>query len=201
MLHDVFEQATQLTKYPSKNYRKPLLQRYVIRILLMYVSDPRVHRRMLTMSRVPIYSISSWSSIISLKIAMFVDPIRDIYEVVQTIHPRGQRLTGVGFHYLYFLPTLDQLPRRGASSDNYDAWARASAPSLASKPFPTQSRYLGPSHLLGHKTRHPAICLAEAHPRSRCYHNEIHWNLQGGIPGINFGISLEWNRIQYQCHP
>lgn len=48
----------------TKNYRKPLLQRYVIRILLM----------------VPIYSISSWSSIISLKAAMFVDPIRDIYE-------------------------------------------------------------------------------------------------------------------------
>ncbi|PVH83383.1 DUF300-domain-containing protein [Cadophora sp. DSE1049] len=48
----------------TKNYRKPLLQRYVIRILLM----------------VPIYSLSSWSSIISLKAAMFVDPIRDIYE-------------------------------------------------------------------------------------------------------------------------
>ncbi|RFU28271.1 hypothetical protein B7463_g8068, partial [Scytalidium lignicola] len=29
---------------------------------------------------VPIYSIASWSSIISLKFAMFVDPIRDIYE-------------------------------------------------------------------------------------------------------------------------
>ncbi|KAE9363051.1 DUF300-domain-containing protein [Stipitochalara longipes BDJ] len=48
----------------TKNYRKPLLQRYVIRILLM----------------VPIYSLSSWSSIISLKAAMFVDPIRDVYE-------------------------------------------------------------------------------------------------------------------------
>ncbi|KAK6585267.1 hypothetical protein PZA11_001994 [Diplocarpon coronariae] len=50
--------------FQTKNYRKPLLQRYVIRILLM----------------VPIYSISSWSSIISMKAAMFVDPIRDIYE-------------------------------------------------------------------------------------------------------------------------
>ncbi|KAG9241842.1 organic solute transporter Ostalpha-domain-containing protein [Calycina marina] len=29
---------------------------------------------------VPIYSLSSWSSIISLKVAMFVDPVRDIYE-------------------------------------------------------------------------------------------------------------------------
>ncbi|KAN0104419.1 DUF300 domain containing protein [Hyaloscypha variabilis] len=48
----------------TKNYRKPLLQRYVIRILLM----------------VPIYSLSSWSSIVSLKAAMFVDPIRDVYE-------------------------------------------------------------------------------------------------------------------------
>ncbi|KAI9054717.1 hypothetical protein LZ554_001868 [Drepanopeziza brunnea f. sp. 'monogermtubi'] len=50
--------------FQSKNYRKPLLQRYVIRILLM----------------VPIYSLASWSSIVSLKAAMFVDPIRDIYE-------------------------------------------------------------------------------------------------------------------------
>ncbi|KAF4126464.1 Pfam:DUF300 [Geosmithia morbida] len=48
----------------SKNYRKPLLQRYVVRILLM----------------VPIYSISSWTSMVSLNAAAFLDPIRDMYE-------------------------------------------------------------------------------------------------------------------------
>ncbi|RVX75716.1 hypothetical protein B0A52_00072 [Exophiala mesophila] len=48
----------------SKNYRKPLLQRYVIRILLM----------------VPIYAASSWASIVSLKAAFYLDPLRDIYE-------------------------------------------------------------------------------------------------------------------------
>ncbi|QPC72686.1 hypothetical protein HYE68_003438 [Fusarium pseudograminearum] len=48
----------------AKNYRKPLLQRYVVRILLM----------------VPIYSIASWTSMVSLKAAAFLDPIRDIYE-------------------------------------------------------------------------------------------------------------------------
>ncbi|KAK0629805.1 organic solute transporter Ostalpha-domain-containing protein [Bombardia bombarda] len=48
----------------TKNYRKPLLQRYVVRILLM----------------VPIYSISSWVSMVSLTAAAFLDPIRDIYE-------------------------------------------------------------------------------------------------------------------------
>ncbi|KAL7785184.1 organic solute transporter Ostalpha domain-containing protein [Trichoderma ceciliae] len=48
----------------AKNYRKPLLQRYVVRILLM----------------VPIYSIASWTSMVSLRAASFVDPIRDIYE-------------------------------------------------------------------------------------------------------------------------
>lgn len=48
----------------TKNYRKPLLQRHVIRILLM----------------VPIYSVSSWTSIMSQKAALFIDPIRDIYE-------------------------------------------------------------------------------------------------------------------------
>ncbi|EPE06115.1 hypothetical protein F503_02944 [Ophiostoma piceae UAMH 11346] len=47
-----------------KNYRKPLLQRYVVRILLM----------------VPIYSIASFSSMISTTAAQFLDPIRDIYE-------------------------------------------------------------------------------------------------------------------------
>ncbi|KAF5604664.1 DUF300 domain-containing protein [Fusarium pseudocircinatum] len=48
----------------AKNYRKPLLQRYVVRILLM----------------VPIYSIASWTSMVSLKAAAFLDPVRDIYE-------------------------------------------------------------------------------------------------------------------------
>lgn len=48
----------------AKNYRKPLLQRYVVRILLM----------------VPIYSIASWTSMISLTAAAFLDPVRDIYE-------------------------------------------------------------------------------------------------------------------------
>ncbi|KAI1331002.1 DUF300-domain-containing protein [Xylariaceae sp. FL0255] len=50
--------------FQLKNYRKPLLQRYVVRILLM----------------VPIYSISSWVSMVSLQAAAFLDPIRDIYE-------------------------------------------------------------------------------------------------------------------------
>ncbi|ROW15189.1 hypothetical protein VPNG_02929 [Cytospora leucostoma] len=47
-----------------KNYRKPLLQRYVVRILLM----------------VPIYSISSWISLVSFTLAQWIDPVRDIYE-------------------------------------------------------------------------------------------------------------------------
>lgn len=53
----------------TKNYRKPLLQRYVIRILLM----------------VPIYSASSWASIVSLKAAFYLDPLRDIYEASTVI--------------------------------------------------------------------------------------------------------------------
>ncbi|KAK8187902.1 organic solute transporter Ostalpha-domain-containing protein [Phyllosticta capitalensis] len=48
----------------SKNYRKPLLQRYVVRILLM----------------VPIYSAASWASLVSLKAAFWIDPFRDVYE-------------------------------------------------------------------------------------------------------------------------
>ncbi|KAL1953968.1 hypothetical protein VTO42DRAFT_1884 [Malbranchea cinnamomea] len=48
----------------TKNYRKPLLQRYVVRILLM----------------VPIYAVSSWTSIVSLRASSWIVPIRDIYE-------------------------------------------------------------------------------------------------------------------------
>ncbi|KAK3294759.1 organic solute transporter Ostalpha-domain-containing protein [Chaetomium fimeti] len=48
----------------TKNYRKPLLQRYVVRILLM----------------IPIYSVASWTSMVSRTAADFLSPIRDIYE-------------------------------------------------------------------------------------------------------------------------
>ncbi|KAK4251578.1 organic solute transporter Ostalpha-domain-containing protein [Corynascus novoguineensis] len=48
----------------TKNYRKPLLQRYVVRILLM----------------IPIYSVASWTSMVSETAADVLDPIRDIYE-------------------------------------------------------------------------------------------------------------------------
>ncbi|CAK3811248.1 transmembrane 184 homolog -like [Lecanosticta acicola] len=48
----------------AKNYRKPLLQRHVIRILIM----------------VPIFSAASWASLTSLKVAFWIDPFRDVYE-------------------------------------------------------------------------------------------------------------------------
>ncbi len=37
--------------------------------------------------RVPIYSISSWTSIMSQGAALIVDPIRDIYEVSRVPSP------------------------------------------------------------------------------------------------------------------
>ncbi|KAG2360757.1 organic solute transporter Ostalpha-domain-containing protein [Suillus spraguei] len=47
-----------------RNYRKPLLQRMVVRIMLM----------------VPIYALSSLISLFSLDAAFFIDVIRDVYE-------------------------------------------------------------------------------------------------------------------------
>ncbi|GJJ76132.1 organic solute transporter subunit alpha [Entomortierella parvispora] len=47
-----------------KNYRKPLLQRFVVRILWM----------------VPIFALSSWVSLVSLNAAFYIDAFRDIYE-------------------------------------------------------------------------------------------------------------------------
>ncbi|KAI8973110.1 organic solute transporter Ostalpha-domain-containing protein [Trametes punicea] len=47
-----------------KNYRKPHLQRQVVRIMLM----------------VPLYAVASFISLFSLEAAFFIDAIRDIYE-------------------------------------------------------------------------------------------------------------------------
>ncbi|KAK4631951.1 Transmembrane protein [Fulvia fulva] len=48
----------------AKNYRKPLLQRHVIRIVIL----------------VPIFSAASWASLTSLRVAFWIDPLRDVYE-------------------------------------------------------------------------------------------------------------------------
>jgi hypothetical protein len=48
----------------AKNYRKPLLQRHVIRILVL----------------VPLFSVASWASLTSLQVAFWIDPFRDVYE-------------------------------------------------------------------------------------------------------------------------
>ncbi|CCG83183.1 Putative uncharacterized protein [Taphrina deformans PYCC 5710] len=47
-----------------KQYRKPIMQRYVVRIMLM----------------VPLYAIASCLSLLSFTAASFIDPIRDVYE-------------------------------------------------------------------------------------------------------------------------
>lgn len=47
-----------------KNYTKPNLQRFVIRIKWM----------------IPVFSISTWISLVSLDLAFYVDAIRDVYE-------------------------------------------------------------------------------------------------------------------------
>lgn len=47
-----------------KNYRKPLLQRHVVRIFML----------------VPIFSLASWASLTSLRVAFWIDPFRDVYE-------------------------------------------------------------------------------------------------------------------------
>jgi len=47
----------------------------------MLVTHATIRESVLTIFRVPIYSIASFVSIKSTKVAMFVDPVRDIYEV------------------------------------------------------------------------------------------------------------------------
>uniref|UniRef100_A0A0W0G6B4 Uncharacterized protein n=1 Tax=Moniliophthora roreri TaxID=221103 RepID=A0A0W0G6B4_MONRR len=54
-----------------KNYRKPALQRMVVRIMVM----------------VPLYAVSSFIALFSLRAAFFIDAVRDIYEVRTQAYP------------------------------------------------------------------------------------------------------------------
>lgn len=67
-------------------------------------------KAVLIVIRVPIYAASSWTSIVSLKAAQFLDPIRDIYEVLGVIQSETDpRLTEfcAGVHHLHVLPAAD----------------------------------------------------------------------------------------------
>ena len=74
-----------------KNYRKPQLQRAVVRIMVMYASPTLLFcfspssqpwpRLSCTNPRVPLYAISSLIAIFSLEAAFFIDAVRDLYEV------------------------------------------------------------------------------------------------------------------------
>ncbi|KAH7912911.1 DUF300-domain-containing protein [Hygrophoropsis aurantiaca] len=68
------------------NYRKPLLQRMVVRIMVM----------------VPIYAVSSLISLFSLDAAFFIDVIRDIYEA-------SHNLLFAFVIYCFFVLLLDYL--------------------------------------------------------------------------------------------
>ena len=96
-----------------KNYRKPLLQRYVIRILLMYAVQLLRMENCLYAVRVPIYSASSWASIMSLTAAFYLDPIRDIYEVSDTTRfyaaERSYLIKALGIHHLHIFSTSHKL--------------------------------------------------------------------------------------------
>ncbi|KAK9469524.1 organic solute transporter Ostalpha-domain-containing protein [Lipomyces arxii] len=48
----------------AKNYRKPLLQRFVVRIQFL----------------IPIYALSAWTGLVSHRISIFIEPIKDMYE-------------------------------------------------------------------------------------------------------------------------
>jgi len=56
--------ATESTLLTPNSDTKPLLQRYVVRILIM----------------VPIFSAASLASLVSLRVAFWIDPFKDVYE-------------------------------------------------------------------------------------------------------------------------
>ncbi|KLO15196.1 DUF300-domain-containing protein [Schizopora paradoxa] len=68
-----------------KNYRKPMLQRMVVRIMLM----------------VPIYAISSLISLFSLEAAFVIDALRDVYEVGAPIQGLWPELSSLQAFVIY----------------------------------------------------------------------------------------------------
>ncbi|TVY78426.1 Transmembrane protein 184-like protein [Lachnellula suecica] len=78
---DPFQARQELTSWQKKLPEAP-----ASKICDTYIGDVGSmcsHQRLLALLilfRVPIYSIASWSSIESTRVAMFVDPVRDIYE-------------------------------------------------------------------------------------------------------------------------
>ena len=147
----------------------------------------------------PIYSLSSWSSIISLKAAMFVDPIRDIYEVGPYPYMFEMTPTLSGFYNLHILSTPYQLYRRRKSVDHFDAWSRTGPPSMAPESLPSQSRYLRSSYFSGAETWNFAIRLVETNTRPGIDHHESHRHLPGGVPWSELWIPVERHYLQYQC--
>ena len=71
-----------------KNYRKPSLQRAVVRIMVMLVLPDHVscQSTLTELSRVPLYAISSLIALFSLEAAFFIDAVRDLYEVLIDTH-------------------------------------------------------------------------------------------------------------------
>lgn len=101
----------------------------------MYVDIPRNVTTNLPRVRVPIYSASSWASIMSQDAAFYLDPLRDIYEV-PCAKLRGWRsldglIIALGIHHLHIFPTSHQFSWRRTLSHHNDAWKTACASPLA----------------------------------------------------------------------
>lgn len=123
-------------------------------------------RQCLHTSRVPIYSASSWASMMSLTAAFYVEPIRDIYEAsfsgsrTRLSFSTDMSLDLIGLHHIYFLPTSDQLYRWRTFADHNDAWPSTCTPSLAAHACTVYSRHFRPSYFLEYKAGHSSIYLA-----------------------------------------
>ena len=102
-----------------------------------------------TMDRVPIYSASSYASLMSQTAAFYIDPLRDIYEV-NDMHPlvlATLKLRITGFHNIHLLPTSHQLPRWRALAHRNDAWKTTITPSVAIAQLPPESGHFRSPHL------------------------------------------------------
>lgn len=83
-------------------------------------------------ARVPIYCAVSWTSLVSLKAAFWIEPLLDVYEVGLECFRYQMTLTNfLGIYYLRLLSASHQLHWGRARSHNPYAWSQTGGTPMA----------------------------------------------------------------------
>ena len=134
--------------------------------------------------------------------AFYLDPLRDIYEVLPAqADDQVIRLTvALGIHHIHISPTSHQLSWRRAFSHHHDARKAAYSSPLAPHSLSCEGGHLRSSHVFSNQARHFTVRLAEAYIRVGDNSHESYRYIPGGLHRTDFRVSMEWHTVQRFCH-